>query len=96
MQIDVTKGKPNSNYKKNNKRPQLKTKGIADKSSVKCYSYSKKGYYKNECNAQKQRYKLQNSGYSKNRFCTTKGKTAKSIENTKILDETRTKSIRVI
>ena len=96
MQIDATKGKPSSNYKKNNKRLQPKTKGIADKSSVKYYGYSKKGYYKNKCNARKQRYKLQNSGHSKNRFRTTKSKTAESIENAKISDEIRTKSIRVI
>ena len=96
MQIDVTKGKPSSNYKKNNKRLQPKTKEIANKSSIKYYSYSKKGYYKNEYNAQKQHYKLQNSRYSKNRFRTTKSKTIKSVKNTKISDEIRTKSIRVM
>lgn len=95
MQIDVTKGKPSSNYKKNNKRPQPKTKGTADKSSVKCYGCGKKGHYKNECNARKQRHKLQNSGHSKNRFRTTKGKAAESVENARISDEIRTESIRV-
>jgi hypothetical protein len=66
MQIDATNSKPNSNNKKQNKRPQLKTKGTADKSSVECYGCSKKGHYKNECNARKQRYKLQGSGQHRN------------------------------
>jgi hypothetical protein len=63
MQIDATQGKPGSNHNngsknKSNKRPQPKTKGTTDKSSVECYGCGKKGHYKNECNARKQRYDL--------------------------------------
>ena len=69
MQIDATKGKPGSNNKgpskgHQNKRPQPKTKGTADKSNVECYGCGKKGHYKNECNARKQRHDLQGSGHS--------------------------------
>ena len=94
MQIDATKGKPGSNNKKQNKRPQPKTKGTADKSSVECYGCGKKGHYKNECKARKQIHDLQNSGHSKNGFRTTKGKTAESVENAKVSDETRVESMR--
>jgi hypothetical protein len=60
MQLDATKGKPGSNYKgpkKGPPRPQM-NKGTKDKSSVKYYEYSKKGYYVHDCNTQKQRYEL--------------------------------------
>ena len=92
IQINATNGKPSSNNKQN-KRPQPKTKGTADKSNVECYGCGKKGYYKNECNARKQRHELQNSRHSKNGFRTTKGKTANSDENAKVSDETRVESI---
>jgi hypothetical protein len=100
MQIDATKGKPGSNNKgpskgHQNKRPQPKTKGTADKSNVECYGCGKKGHYKNECNARKQRHELQGSGQSKNGFRTTKGRTdAQSDENAKVSDETRVESMR--
>ena len=78
MQIDATSGKPGSNKGPSkghqNKRPQPKTKGTADKSNVECYGCGKKGHYKNECNARKQRHELQGSGPSNNRdFRATKG-----------------------
>ena len=60
MQIDATKGKPGSNNKGPRKgllRPQP-NKGTNDKSSVKCYGCSKKGYYKRDCTVRKQRHKL--------------------------------------
>ena len=68
MQIDATSGKLGSNKGPSkghqNKRPQPKTKGTTDKSNVKCYGYGKKGHYKNECNARKQRHDPQGSGHS--------------------------------
>ena len=93
MQIDATNGKPGSNNNKQNKRPQPKTKGTADKSNVECYGCGKKGHYKNECKARKQSHELQNSGHSRNGFRATKGKT-QSDENAKVSDETRTESMR--
>lgn len=92
MQIDSTQGKPGSNNKSpnkgQNKRPQSKTKGTTDKSSVECYGCGKKGHYKNECNARKQRHDLQDPGHSKE-FRATKGD-----GNAKVSDETRVESIK--
>ncbi|KAM0701566.1 hypothetical protein Q7P35_010474 [Cladosporium inversicolor] len=70
---------------------QMEKKENADRCHVGC---GKKGHYKNECNAWKQRHDLQNPGHSKNGFRTTKGKTAESVENAKVSDETRVESIR--
>jgi len=67
MQIDATQGKPGSKKgpkKGQQQRPQPKTKGTADKSNVECYGCGKKGHYKNECTARKQRHDLQGSGPS--------------------------------
>jgi hypothetical protein len=79
MQLDATKGKPGSNKKGppngGSKRPQP-NKGTTDKSNVECYGCGKKGHYKNECNARKQRHDLQGSGQNNNRdreFRATKG-----------------------
>jgi hypothetical protein len=96
MQIDATKGKPGSNKgptKGQDKRPQPKTKGTTDKSSVECYGCGKKGHYKNECNARKQRHELQGPGQSNNNnreFRATKGnEKAKSDENAKDANSAR-------
>jgi hypothetical protein len=94
MQIDSTQGKPGSNKgprKGQNKRPQPKTKGTTDKSNVECYGCGKKGHYKNECNARKQRHDLQGSGPSNKE---REFRATKSDENAKVSDETRVESIR--
>jgi hypothetical protein len=95
MQLDATKGKPGSNKgskNNSNKRPQSKTKGTTDKSNVECYGCGKKGHYKNECNARKQRHDLQGSGQNSNRdreFRATKGD-----GNDKAADKKQVKSIK--
>jgi hypothetical protein len=97
MQLDATKGKPGSNNNKSsknnsNKRPQSKTKGTTDKSSVECYGCGKKGHYKNECNARKQRHDLQGSGQHQaqdNSFRATKGPGNEVVENTQSLKATQ-------
>jgi hypothetical protein len=94
MQIDATQGKPGSNKgpkKGQNKRPQPKTKGTTDKSNVECYGCGKKGHYKNECNARKQRHDLQGSGPSNKE---REFRATKSDENAKVSDETKVESIR--
>lgn len=97
MQIDATQGKPGSNNKgprKGQKQGQPKTKGTTDKSNVECYGCHKKGHYKSECNARKQRHDLQDSGHS-NGFRATKGNgNAKSDENAKVSGETRVESMK--
>jgi hypothetical protein len=93
MQLDATKGKPGSNHNKgsknnSNKRPQSKTKGTTDKSSVECYGCGKKGHYKNECNARKQRHDLQGSGQRQsqqdNSFRATKGSDKEVVETPRV------------
>lgn len=77
MQLDATNGRPGSDKKgpKKGQSPQT-NKGMKDKSNVECYGCGKKGHYKNECNARKQRHELQDSGPSKRdrEFRATKGK----------------------
>jgi hypothetical protein len=53
MQLDAIKGKPGSNYKGLKKGLlRLQTnKGTKDKSSIKCYKCSKKGYHVYNYNA---------------------------------------------
>ena len=61
IQINTIKGKLGSNNKGLRKGQQQRlqsNKETKEKSNVKCYKYSKKGYYTYECNAQKQHYKL--------------------------------------
>jgi hypothetical protein len=97
MQIDATQGKPGSNHnngskKKSNKRPQPKTKGTTDKSSVECYGCGKKGHYKNECNARKQRHDLQGPGQHQAQdksFRATKGTGNEVVETTQSLKATQ-------
>jgi hypothetical protein len=92
MQIDATQGKPGSNHNKgsknnSNKRPQSKTKGTTDKSSVECYGCGKKGHYKSECNARKQRHDLQGSGQrqsQENSFRATKGSDKEVVETPRV------------
>jgi hypothetical protein len=92
MQIDATQGKPGSNHNngsknKSNKRPQPKTKGTTDKSSVECYGCGKKGHYKSECNARKQRHDLQGSGQRQsqdNSFRATKGSDKEVVETPRV------------
>jgi hypothetical protein len=92
MQIDATQGKPGSNHNngsknKSNKRPQPKTKGTTDKSSVECYGCGKKGHYKSECNARKQRHDLQGSGQHKsqdNSFRATKSSDKEVVETPRV------------
>jgi hypothetical protein len=95
MQIDATTGKPGSNNKGpkkgQNKRPQPKTKGTTDKSKVECYGCGKKGHYKSECNARKQRHDLQGSGQRQsqdNSFRATKG------SDKEVVDTARVESIK--
>jgi hypothetical protein len=91
MQIDATKGKPGSNNKQK-QRPQPKTKGTADKSSVECYGCGKKGHYKNECNARKQRHELQGSGQHRNQdksFRATKSTGNEVVEQSQSLKATQ-------
>jgi hypothetical protein len=95
MQIDATTGKPGSNNKGpkkgQNKRPQPKTKGTTDKSKVECYGCGKKGHYKSECNARKQRHDLQGSGQrqsQENSFRATKG------SDKEVVDTARVESIK--
>jgi hypothetical protein len=95
MQIDATTGKPGSNNKGpkkgQNKRPQPKTKGTTDKSNVECYGCGKKGHYKSECNARKQRHELQGSGQrqsQENSFRATKG------SDKEVVDTARVESIK--
>jgi hypothetical protein len=92
MQLDATKGKPGSNHNKgsknnSNKRPQPKTKGTTDKSNVECYGCGKKGHYKSECNARKQRHDLQGSGQrpsQDNSFRATKGSEKEVVETPRV------------
>jgi hypothetical protein len=92
MQLDATKGKPGSNHNKgsknnSNKRPQSKTKGTTDKSNVECYGCGKKGHYKSECNARKQRHDLQGSGQRQsqdNSFRATKGSDKEVVETPRV------------
>jgi hypothetical protein len=101
MQIDATKGKPGSNNKGprngQKQRPQPKTKGTTDKSSVECYGCGKKGHYKNECNARKQRHDLQGSGQHRDQdksFRATKGTGNKLVEHPLPLREDKVESMR--
>jgi hypothetical protein len=96
MQLDATKGKPGSNNNNNKgsrkKRPQSKTKGTTDKSSVECYGCGKKGHYKSECNARKQRHDLQGSGQHQPQdksFRATKSTGNEIVEQTQSLKATQ-------
>jgi hypothetical protein len=88
MQIDATKGKPGSSHNRGpkkgppNKRPQP-NKGTTDKSNVECYGCGKKGHYKSECNARKQRHELHGSGQrqsQENSFRATKGSDKEAVD----------------
>jgi hypothetical protein len=79
MQIDATQGKPGS-YNKGPRKGPLRlqpNKGTNDKSNVKCYGCSKKGYYKRDCTVRKQRHELQGfergKTHERHAFRTTKG-----------------------
>jgi hypothetical protein len=92
MQLDATKGKLGSNHKGPKKgllRPQP-NKGTNDKSSVKCYGCGKKGHYKRDYNARKQRHKLQGSGPTRSKephsFRATKGPEEKVVNGQTVLE----------
>jgi hypothetical protein len=92
MQIDATKGKPGSNHKgpkKGPPRPQP-NKGTNDKSSVECYGCGKKGHYKRDCHARKQRHELQGSGPTRSQephsFRATKGPGKKVVNGQPVLE----------
>ncbi|KAM0688737.1 hypothetical protein Q7P36_010812 [Cladosporium allicinum] len=92
MQLDATKGKPGSNYKgpkKGPPRPQP-NKGTNDKSRIECYGCSKKGHYKRDCNARKQRHDLQGSGLTRSQephsFRATKSPEKKIVNGQSVLE----------